>query len=62
MMEQYGAKVKPIVTDKGTIASSISKALEHVDAHPNNKLSLGCLSAYSALHNTIIGMELKLQL
>src|SRR3989344_4843337 len=61
-MEKYGAKVIPIVTKQGTIAASISKALEHVNQDERNKLSLGCLTAYSALHNTIIGMELKMQL
>jgi tryptophan synthase beta chain len=61
-MEKLGAKVVPIVTEQGTIAASISVALEHVGRDPKNKLSLGCLSAYSALHNTVIGLELKEQL
>ena len=61
-MEMLGAKVVPIETKEGTIASSISRAMQHVNADERNKLSLGCLSAYSALHNTIIGMELKMQL
>ena len=62
VMERLGAKVISIVTKQGTIAASISKALEHVYADERNKLSLGCLTAYSALHNTIIGMELRIQL
>lgn len=62
VMEQYGAKVIPIKTKEGTIAASISVAIEHVYANPKNKLSLGCLTAYSALHNTVIGIELKYQL
>jgi tryptophan synthase beta chain len=62
MMERYGARVVPITTEQGTIASSISVAIEHVRSDPNNRLSLGCLTAYSALHNTIIGLELKKQL
>lgn len=62
VMEKFGARVVPIETEQGTIASSISVALEHVLRHPKNRLSLGCLTAYSALHNTVIGLELKNQL
>jgi predicted alternative tryptophan synthase beta-subunit len=62
VMEKYGATVAPITTQQGTIAASISVALKHVRRDPRNKLSLGCLTAYSALHNTVIGMELKRQL
>lgn len=62
VMKQQGAIVKPITTKQGTIAASISQAMQHVTKDERNKLSLGCLSAYSALHNTIIGMELKDQL
>lgn len=62
VMERAGATVLPITTKQGTIAASISVALEHVARDPRNKLSLGCLTAYSALHNTVIGMELKRQL
>ena len=62
VMEKFGARVIPISTKEGTIAASISVALEHVGRDPKNKLSLGCLTAYSALHNTVIGMELREQL
>jgi len=62
VMKQQGAIVKPIITKQGTIAASISHAMQHVNKDERNKLSLGCLSAYSALHNTVIGMELKDQL
>ena len=61
-MEKLGAEVIPIETKQGTIAASISRALEIVMLHPKNKLCLGCLTAYSALHNTIIGTELDKQL
>ncbi len=61
-MEILGAKVVPISTKEGTIAASLSKAIEHLKRNPKNKLSLGCLTAYSALHNTIIGQELEMQL
>jgi len=62
VMRRLGSKVIPIKTKEGTIASGISKALELVFDHPKNRLSLGCLTAYSALHNTVIGLELKEQL
>lgn len=62
VMEKFGAKVIPISTKEGTIAASLSVALQHVKQHPRNKLSLGCLTSYSALHNTVIGLELKKQL
>lgn len=61
-MENLGAEVIPIETKQGTIAASISRALEIVMLHPSNKLCLGCLTAYSALHNTVIGLELDKQL
>ncbi|MBI2448566.1 pyridoxal-phosphate dependent enzyme [Candidatus Microgenomates bacterium] len=62
VMEKLGAKVIPIETKEGTIAASISEAIKLVNEHPKNKLSLGCLTAYSALHNTVIGVELAGQL
>jgi len=62
VMEKFGAKVIPVSTDTGTIAASLSLAIEHVLRHESNRLSLGCLTAYSALHNTVIGIELKEQL
>lgn len=61
-MQRQGATVLPILTGKGTIAASVSVAVSHVYRHEKNRLSLGCLTAYSALHNTIIGLELKRQL
>jgi len=61
-MENFGALVLPIKTKEGTIAASISHALKLVFTDKRNKLSLGCLTAYSALHNSVIGMELKKQL
>lgn len=61
-MKDLGAKVIPVRTKEGTIAASLSIAVDHVMNHPRNRLSLGCLSAYSALHNTVIGLELKDQL
>ncbi|HJN62566.1 MAG TPA: TrpB-like pyridoxal phosphate-dependent enzyme [Candidatus Parcubacteria bacterium] len=62
MMEGFGAKVVPITTAEGTIAANLSVALRRVKENPKYKLSLGCLTAYSALHNTVLGMELKKQL
>ncbi len=62
VMEKFGAKVIPITTEEGTIASGLSVALRRVRENPKFKLSLGCLTAYSALHNTVIGMEIKKQL
>ncbi len=62
VMEQFGAKVIPMTTKEGTIASGISIALRRVRENPKYKLSLGCLTAYSALHNTVLGMEIKKQL
>jgi len=62
VMERLGAEVIPIKTKHGTIAASLSEAMKIVNLHPKNKLCLGCLTAYSALHNTIIGLELKKQL
>lgn len=61
-MKELGAKIIPVQTKEGTIAASLSIAVGHVMNHPRNRLSLGCLSAYSALHNTVIGLELKDQL
>jgi len=62
IMEGYGAKVIPITTAEGTIAANLSVALRRARENPKYKLSLGCLTVYSALHNTVIGMELKKQL
>lgn len=62
VMESFGAKVIPVTTKEGTIASGLSIALRRVRENPKYKLSLGCLTAYSALHNTVLGMELKKQL
>jgi len=62
VMEGFGAKVIPVTTKEGTIASGLSIALRRVRENPKFKLSLGCLTAYSALHNTVLGMELKKQL
>lgn len=62
MMKRFGANVVPVKTDQGTIAASLSIAIGHVLRHKQNRLSLGCLTAYSALHNTIMGLELKNQL
>ena len=62
VMEKFGAKVIPVTTKEGTIASGISIAIRRVRENPKYKLSLGCLTAYSALHNTVLGMEIKKQL
>jgi tryptophan synthase beta chain len=62
VMKKFGAKVIPVTTEEGTIAASLSIAIEHVLRDSKNKLSLGCLTAYSALHNTVMGLELKNQL
>jgi tryptophan synthase beta chain len=62
VMEKFGANVIPVSTDQGTIAASLSLAVTHVLKDEGNRLSLGCLTAYSALHNTVIGMELLEQL
>lgn len=63
VMERFGAQVRPIQTHEGTIASSLSVAAKHVHGSVNRdkKLSLGCLTGYSALHNTVIGLELRNQ-
>jgi tryptophan synthase beta chain len=61
VMEKFGAKVIPVTTKEGTVASGISVALRRVRENPKYKLSLGCLTAYSALHNTVLGMEIKKQ-
>ena len=62
VMESFGAKVIPVTTKEGTIASGLSIAMRRVRENPKYKLSLGCLTAYSALHNTVLGMEIKKQL
>jgi len=62
VMESFGSKVIPVTTKEGTIASGLSIALRRVRENPKYKLSLGCLTAYSALHNTVLGVELKKQL
>lgn len=61
VMQKYNAEVMAISDSSGTIASSISVAVDRVRRGVKSKLSLGCLSAYSALHNTVIGLELKQQ-
>lgn len=61
-MRERKATVIPVSTTEKTIASSINRAIQHVDENERNKLTLGCLSAYSGLHNTIIGLELCEQL
>ncbi len=61
VMEKFGATVVPVTTKEGTIASGISVAIRRVRENPRYKLSLGCLTAYSALHNTVLGMEIRKQ-
>ena len=61
-MREFGATIVPISTQEGSIAASLSVSIKHVMSQPNIRLSLGCLSAYSALHNTVIGLELDDQL
>ena len=61
IMESLGSKVVPITTKEGTISASLSVTLRRVNESSKYKLSLGCLTAYSALHNTVIGVEVKKQ-
>jgi tryptophan synthase beta chain len=61
VMESLGSKVVPITTKEGTISANLSITLRRVNESPKYKLSLGCLTAYSALHNSVIGVEVKKQ-
>lgn len=77
MMRLFGAEVIPSPSDKtiagknalknkenisGSLGIGMSEAVETVMKDKNARLSLGCMSNYAVLHQTIIGMEVKKQL
>jgi tryptophan synthase beta chain len=46
----------------GSLGIGMGEAMEMVKKRPDNRLALGCMSYYAALHQTIVGEELKVQL
>lgn len=77
MMRLFGAEVIPspsrttragriALRDRRNVSGSLgigmSEAVERVMEDPSARLSLGCMSNYAVLHQTIIGMEVKAQL
>ncbi|OGL88519.1 TrpB-like pyridoxal-phosphate dependent enzyme [Candidatus Uhrbacteria bacterium RIFCSPLOWO2_02_FULL_51_9] len=77
MMRLFGAEVIPSPSNKtkagkialknkenisGSLGIGMSEAVETVMKDKNARLSLGCMSNYAVLHQTIIGMEVKKQL
>jgi len=77
MMRLFGAEVIPSPSNKtnagkialknkenisGSLGIGMSEAVETVMKDKNARLSLGCMSNYAVLHQTIIGMEVRKQL
>ena len=48
--------------NSGSLGIGMSEAIEFVRADSGRRLALGCMSYYAVLHQTIIGLETKLQL
>jgi tryptophan synthase beta chain len=46
----------------GSLGIGMSEAIELVRTSPHRKLALGCMSYHAALHQTIIGLEVRAQL
>jgi tryptophan synthase beta chain len=46
----------------GSLGLGMSEAIELVRTSPHHKLALGCMSYHAALHQTIIGLEVRAQL
>lgn len=76
MLRLFGAEVIPSPSNKtnagrsalknkenisGSLGIGMSEAVETVMKNKNARLSLGCMSNYAVLHQTIIGMEVKKQ-
>ncbi len=47
---------------QGSLGIGMGEALEMVMAQDDLRLALGCMSYYAALHQTVVGQELRLQL
>ena len=48
--------------NSGSLGIGMSEAIEYVKADSGRRLALGCMSYYAVLHQSIIGLETKLQL
>lgn len=48
--------------NSGSLGIGMSEAIEFVREDPSRRLALGCMSYYAVLHQSIIGLETKLQL
>src|SRR5215216_855931 len=46
----------------GSLGIGMGEALELSRSTPDTRLALGCMSYYAAMHQTVIGQELVLQL
>lgn len=46
----------------GSLGIGMGEAMELVSGNPEVRLALGCMSYYAALHQTIVGQELSMQL
>jgi tryptophan synthase beta chain len=46
----------------GSLGIGMSEAIELVRSSPDHRLALGCMSYYAVLHQTVIGIETKMQL
>jgi tryptophan synthase beta chain len=46
----------------GSLGIGMAEAIELVSQAPGHRLALGCMSYYAAMHQTVIGLETKLQL
>ena len=77
MMESWGAEVFPSPTDKteagrqilqndpqspGSLGIAISEAIENAAKHEDTKYSLGSVLNHVLLHQTIVGLETKVQM
>jgi tryptophan synthase beta chain len=47
---------------RGSLGIGMGEAMEMVEKTPGVKLALGCMSYYAAMHQTVVGQELALQL
>ena len=77
LMKLVGGKVIPSPSDQtsigrellnenpdhsGSLGIGMAEAMEFVNSDKSMRLALGCMSYYAALHQTIIGLEIRKQL
>lgn len=62
LTEQGRALLQADPAHQGSLGIGMGEAMELVNEREGIRLALGCMSYYAALHQTIVGQELELQL